>query len=230
MRSGGGSVDLGRLAGAYGYRAEQAATGRAALAADAAHLSAGKVAIDIGGGTGTHTAVFAGRGARVFIVDLSPDMALRAQRSGHAVVVGDGAALPIASATVDLVYFHLSIHHGDPERWIAEAARVVRPGGMVWVWTLAPEHLRSSFLTRWFPSVAAIDEHRFPDPDRLAASMAESGLGMAEQSTHTERITRTAGSWVAAVGAGFVSTLHLLDPSEVASGVAAFTAAHPDPD
>ena len=60
--------------------------------------------------------------------------------------------------------------------------------------------------------------------------MAESGLGMAEQSTHTERITRTAGSWVAAVGAGFVSTLHLLDPSEVASGVATFTAAHPDPD
>lgn len=228
--SGEGAVDLSRLAGAYGYRAEQAASVRAAFAAAEAQLGPGKVAIDVGGGTGNHASVFASRGARTLIVDLSPDMAGVAQRRGLSVAVGDGGALPVASASADLVYFHLSIHHGQPERWIAEAARIVRPGGLVWVWTLAPGHHRSSFLARWFPSVAAIDERRFPNPDRLAASMAQRGLVVAEQSTHVERITRTAGSWMAAVDAGFVSTLHLLDPSEVARGLTAFRVAHPDPD
>ncbi len=228
--SGEGAVDLGRLAGAYGFRAEQAASVRAAFAADEAQLGPGKLAIDVGGGTGNHASVFASRGARVLIVDLSPDMALLAQRTGLSVALGDGAALPVASASADLVYFHLSIHHGQPEQWIAEAARVVRPEGLVWVWTLAPEHHRSSFLARWFPSVAAIDERRFPDSDRLAASMAQTGLVGVEKSTHAERITRTAGSWIAAVDAGFVSTLHLLDPAEVARGLAAFRVAHPDPD
>ena len=223
-----GSVDLGRLAGAYRYRAEDTAAERAAAAAEAAGLGPGMLAIDVGGGAGGHAAVFAARGARVLVVDRSPDMARAARHAGLRVVVGDGAALPVAGATADLVYFHLSIHHGPSERWLAEAARVARPGGLVWVWTLAPEHHRSSFLARWFPSVAEIDEKRFPDPADLAVLMRRCGLASPEQSRHTERVTRTAGSWVSAVRAGFVSTLHLLDRAELEAGLSAFTAAHPE--
>lgn len=226
----GQEVDLERLADAYRYRVEEVSAQRAAMAADAARLRPRTVAIDVGGGAGSHAAVFAGRGAAVLVVDRSVDMARAARLAGIPAVVGDGAALPLADTQADLVYFHLSIHHGPVERWIAEAARVVRPGGTVWVWTLATEHHRSSFLARWFPSVASIDEQRFPDPDALAAVMMRAGLAGAEQSRHVERVTRTAGSWMAAVRAGFVSTLHLIGEDEIAAGLAAFAAAHPDPE
>lgn len=225
-----GTVDLGRLAGAYRHRVEETAAQRAAAAAAAARLDPEMLAIDVGGGTGGHAAVFAARGARVLVVDRSFEMARAVRNAGLAAVVGDGGNLPIADAVADLVYFHLSIHHGRPEGWIAEAARVVRPGGLVWVWTLAPEHHRSSFLARWFPSVAEIDERRFPDPADIVVVMSRCGLVSPERAGQTERVTRTAGSWVAAVRAGFVSTLHLLDPCEVEAGLSAFTAAHPDPE
>jgi hypothetical protein len=39
----------------------------------------------------------------------------------------------------------------------------------------------------------------------------------------------TAGEWVAAVEAGFVSTLQLVDEDELRTGIAAFCQAHPDP-
>lgn len=227
--SAAGEVDLSRLAGAYRYRAEDAATGRAAMAGDAAGLRGGSLAIDVGGGNGRHAAVFAARESRVVVVDRSPDMAGAAHHAGVPVVIGDGAALPIADGCADLVYFHLSIHHGPAEGWIAEAARVVRPGGVVWVWTLAAQHHRTSFLARWFPSVAAIDEARFPDPEALAAAMVRHGLAEPVQSGQVERVTRTAGSWVTAVNAGFVSTLHLIAGDEITAGLAAFEAAHPDP-
>ncbi len=227
--SGSDGVDLGRLAAAYGHRVEEDAALRAAEAATAARLGRGTVAIDVGGGAGGHAAVFAACGSRVLVVDRSIAMATVARGSGIPTVVGDGASLPIGDACADLVYFHLSIHHGPSERWISEAARVVAPGGVVWVWTLAPEHHRTSFLARWFPSVAPLDEARFPDPGVLAESMLASGLDDATQSDHIEHVTRSAGSWVEAVRAGFVSTLHLVDAAEIAAGLAAFEAAHPDP-
>ncbi|HAX80943.1 MAG TPA: hypothetical protein DCY40_00040 [Actinobacteria bacterium] len=221
-------VDLDRLAAAYSHRGEAAAALRAVQAADATHLGPAMLAVDVGGGDGRHAAVFSRRGATALVVDRSQAMARAARASGVSAVVGDGAALPLADGTADLVYFHLSIHHGPAEVWLAEAGRIVRPGGRVWVWTLSREHLRTSFLARWFPRVAELDEQRFPDPDDLAAAMRRLGLIDLEQEAVTEEVTRSAGAWVAAVRAGFVSTLHLLDPAEIEAGLAAFTVAHPD--
>ncbi len=45
---------------------------------------------------------------------------------------GDGRSLPIADASQDLVVFHTSLcHTPEPERAVAEAFRVVKPGGWV---------------------------------------------------------------------------------------------------
>jgi len=222
-------VDLGRLADAYEHRAVGAADReRAAEAMRAAGLGSGDLAIDVGGGRGTHAEVFVVSGARVLVVDLSPAMAGRSARAGLLAVVADGHRLPVADGLARLVYFHLSIHHGDPERLIAEAARVVAPGGTVWVWTLDPSHHRASFLAQWFPSVPAIDEARFPDPSVLAGFMGDRGLTPLEPSTRREQIVRTAGDWEDAVRAGFVSTLHLLPPGEIEEGLDRFHAVHPD--
>jgi SAM-dependent methyltransferase len=226
----GSGVDLDRLAGAYGHRAVGSADReRAAEAMRAAGLGRGDLAVDVGGGRGTHAEVFAGSGARVLVVDLSPAMAHRSAEAGLLAVVADGHRLPVADRTARLVYFHLSIHHGDPARLIGEAARVAASGGTVWVWTLDPAHHRSSFLARWFPSVPGIDEARFPHPAVLGDLMVGHGLALLEPRIRREQIARTAGDWEEAVRAGFVSTLHLLPPGEIEEGLDRFHAVHPDP-
>ncbi len=221
-------VDLGRLAAAYGHRAGGAADERATAAAAAARLGPGRLAVDIGGGTGSHAAVFAAIGARVLVVDRSFDMVRLARDAVGAAVVGDAGSLPLGDECADLVYFHLSLHHGPAAEWIGEAARVVRPGGVVWVWTLA--QLDESFLARWFPAVGVIDRLRFISPSEISAVMTAAGLTGVGRAAADETVIRSAGSWMAAVRAGFVSTLHLLPAEQIAAGLDAFAAAHPDPD
>jgi SAM-dependent methyltransferase len=223
-------IDLDRLASGYEHRPPGPDDlVRAETAADAASLGLGDVAVDVGGGKGAHAAVFAGRGAMAVVVDRSPAMAVASRRRGVTAVVGDGGRLPLRGSVARLVYFHLSIHHGDAGAMLAEAWRVAVPGGVVWVWTLTHEHHRTSLLAQWFPRIAAIDERRFPHPNRMAADMDRIGLELLPGEVREERVQRSAADWEAAVRAGFVSTLQLLTSTEIEAGLARFRAAHPDP-
>ena len=186
--------------------------------------------MDVGGGRGDHAAVFAQTGARAVVVDRSPAMARAARDRGLAAVVGDGRRLPLRPATADLVYFHVCLHYGGWEEMLGEAARVVKPGGLVAAWTFAQDHFRHSLLARWFPSIVPIDEARFPHPDLLVARLWALGLEGVTQVAETETVSRRAADWEAAVRAGFVSTLQLLDPAELESGLARFHEEHPNPD
>ena len=94
---------------------------------------------------------------------------------------------------------------------------------------MAPGYHRSSHLAKWFPRVGRIDSDRFPEPAALAHRMRLLG-GVPHEQVGRHSIERTAGDWCAAVEAGFVSTLHLLEPEEIEAGLAAFREQHPDPD
>ncbi|MFH1330555.1 MAG: class I SAM-dependent methyltransferase [Actinomycetota bacterium] len=223
-------IDLDRLAAGYAHRrVGDAARRRAARTGERAGLKPGSVAVDVGGGRGEHAAVFAQVGARALVVDRSPAMARAAIERGVAAVVGDGRHLPLQPGTADLVYFHVCLHYGGWEEMLAEAARVVRPGGLVAAWTFARDHFRHSLLGRWFPSIVRIDEARFPHPDLLVARMWNLGLEEVAQVAETETVSRNAADWEAAVRAGFVSTLQLLDSAELEAGLARFHQEHPDP-
>lgn len=224
----GHRVDLEALAAGYGLRG----AGDAVLAVEAraaAGLGPGGLAVDIGGGPGSHATVLAATGATVVVLDPSSGMTHRAAEVGPT-LCARGEALPFRDGVADLAYFHLSIHHGAPREMLSEAVRACRPGGLVWVWTLAPEHHRASFLARWFPTVGEVDAARFPDPGLLAEILDRSGCGEVERSQRLVTRTRRAGEWAAAVRAGFVSTLQLVPPGEVEAGLARFAADHPDPD
>lgn len=195
-----------------------------------AGLGAGSVALDVGGGLGEHAAVWAARGVRSIVLDPSWTMVQRAsRRTGVTVLCARSQALPLRDGVLDLIYFHLSIHYGDWRSALTEAHRVLRPGGICEIWTLGSEHHRTSNLARWFPSVAAVDCARFPEPDELTAFLR--GLEMSvEQVRVVERTQRRVGDWTRAVRAGFVSTLQLVSAEELERGLQDFTAAHPDPD
>jgi len=99
---------------------------------------AGRRLLEIGCGIGTDLVRFARGGAAVLGVELS-ETALRLARQNldlHGAVgawrllLADGAALPLPDESVDVVYAHGVLQYAaDPRGVIAEARRVLRPGG-----------------------------------------------------------------------------------------------------
>lgn len=92
--------------------------------------------LEVGSGTAYLSAQLARAGARVVAVDLSPDQldsARRCQRRHgpeFSLVEADGERLPLRSASFDLVVSEYGAAPWcRPDRWVGEAARVLRPGG-----------------------------------------------------------------------------------------------------
>jgi SAM-dependent methyltransferase len=94
----------------------------------------GRVVLDLGGGPGHFTAAFRARGARCLLVE--PDMAeLRGGGEAPAGAVrGDGMALPVADARVDVCFSSNVLEHvAEPAAMLAEMIRVTRPGGVIYL-------------------------------------------------------------------------------------------------
>jgi SAM-dependent methyltransferase len=84
--------------------------------------------LDVGGGHGRLARLLPGLSMRGLLVDLSPTMLNLAPRPS---VRADGARLPVADASVDAVAaLYTLYHYADPLLPIAEARRVLRPGGL----------------------------------------------------------------------------------------------------
>lgn len=94
--------------------------------------------LDVGAGTGALTSVLAERVAHVTAVE--PDARMRAVLTRRVpaaeVLEGTGEVLPVADSSQDGVFASSAWHWVDAERAVPEAARVLRPGGVLGVlWT-----------------------------------------------------------------------------------------------
>jgi SAM-dependent methyltransferase len=167
--------------------------------------------LDVGGATGVHAEWLAADGYRVHVVDLTPRHVEKVRADlgpvGVTAELGDACGLTAGDATVDVALllgplYHL-VERTDRVRALREAARVVRPGGVVAVAAVNRfaslfEGLNHGFLFE--PDFRAIVErdlldgcHQNPEqhphwfttaffhrPDELLSEIHDSGLDLVE--------------------------------------------------
>lgn len=118
------------------------------------------VVADLGAGEGASALLLAQRAKKVIAVDSSAKMIEvgreQAQRHGVKNIdyrLGDMEEIPIGDGEVELVFFSQSLHHAlHPERALAEAARILVPGGRIFVLDLLRhrfEEARELYADEW---------------------------------------------------------------------------------
>ncbi|MFD3694719.1 class I SAM-dependent methyltransferase [Streptomyces sp. NPDC058646] len=129
---------LGYDAEAAAYDATRGGTPRAAAAAAAVlGLLPARTAtlLDLGCGTGIVTTRLTRPGLRVLGADTSYGMAATAARRGVPVVLASGTRLPVRTGSLDAVsavwLLHLLREPGAVGELVAEAGRILRPGGVL---------------------------------------------------------------------------------------------------
>ena len=148
------------VAGRYGSLTEPGG-GWPALAAGLALGFQNQVVADLGAGEGALTLLLARACRQVVAVDLSPNMLMRleeaAERAGMArrikTVEGDLESLPLADASVDAAFISQALHHAaEPGKALAEAARILKPDGMLVLldlWAHEQEWVREEYADLW---------------------------------------------------------------------------------
>jgi ArsR family transcriptional regulator len=153
------------IAGRYGSLT-QPGGGWQALAAALAAGFAGQTVADIGCGEGDLTLLLARFAKRVTAVDLSAQMLRvvqeRSEEAGVArrvtVEKGDLEKLPLDGASMDAAFVSQVLHHAArPEKALAEAARILKPGGRLILLDLA-QHDQEWVRTEWADQWLGFDE------------------------------------------------------------------------
>jgi SAM-dependent methyltransferase len=108
----------------------------------------GRLTVDLGAGEGRLGRDLAALGHTVVAVDASPTLALASATHDRPLtaVVGDAAAIPLASKCADLVVAFMSLQDVDDlDGAVGEAARILRPGGRVCLAIVHPLNSAGTF-------------------------------------------------------------------------------------
>ncbi|MGB5632136.1 MAG: class I SAM-dependent methyltransferase [Waterburya sp.] len=91
-----------------------------------------KIVVDIGCGPGNLYATLKGNPKLLIGIDVSEGSLKMAKKMGYIPLMADAQNLPLVSEFADIVTLNAALHHcEDMSSVLAEAARLVRPGGML---------------------------------------------------------------------------------------------------
>lgn len=159
------------------------AEARAALVPPARH--SGAVLVDLGCGAGLLAPHVAPKGYQHVGVDLTTSALVQARDHGVIAVRGSVVAVPMADATADVVCAGEILEHvADLAGTVAEACRVLRPGGTLVIDTIAATRLAALIvvtLAERIPGAAPPGLHDpalFVDRDALVAECARHRVGL----------------------------------------------------
>jgi SAM-dependent methyltransferase len=135
---------------------------------------------EVGCGTGHWLTLLRARAVRVAGMDLSAGMLQVAQQKNLVgrLVQGRAEAVPLASHSVDRLYCINALHHfTDRSAFLAEAKRVLRPGGGLLVVGLDPhDEAQRWWIYDHFDRALDLDRVRYPSVADLRAAMLAAGF------------------------------------------------------
>jgi len=201
------------------------------LLAQLADLRPGRRVADLAAGTGKLTRQLMVTGASCVAVEPSADMRAVCRRvvPGAPVVAGTAEAVPLASASVDLVTAAQAFHWFDAPVALAEMARVLRPGGVVaLLWNARDESVP------WVGELGAIMRAAGRAPEAPAAAFLDtvpaSGLGPFARDRFTYAVPVDRAGLVELVGSrSYVNVLGEVDRRRVLSRVGDLARGLPEP-
>jgi SAM-dependent methyltransferase len=195
--------------------------------------------LDIGCGTGRYTRLLRGLlpdGSLLVASDVSAAMLaqLRAASRGHAVgvvpLLAAAEELPLRTASLDLVTAFNCVHHFDLARFLAAAARVLQPGGQLFIYTRTPQQNARTIWGRYFPGFTEHEQRLHSQAAIRDAVRRTDGLTMVAAQTFQHPRTSTAERLGAQAQGRHYSTFSFYTPQELRAAIATFLARLPGPE
>ena len=138
--------------------------------------------------------------------------------------------LPLRTASLDLVTAFNCVHHFDLARFLAAAARVLAPGGQLFIYTRTPQQNAGTIWGRYFPGFTEHEQRLHSEAALRDAVRRTDGLTMAATQTFRHSRTSTAGRLGAQAQGCHYSTFSFYTPEELRAAIATFLARLPGPE
>jgi SAM-dependent methyltransferase len=132
----------------------------------------------------------------------------------------DAEALPFRAGWFERVVMRLVVHLVDRPQALAEARRVLGPGGRLVVATFDPAHFDRYWLNAFFPSLEAIDRARFPTPAELRGELERAGFAAVDLTPLHQRAAIDRETALEMIRGRHISTFDLISGDEYAAGFA----------
>src|SRR5205814_9126817 len=157
--------------------------------------------LEVGCGTGRYSRLLRAvlpDGSRLAASDVSAAMLAQLKTASHGHDLGvvpllaAAEELPLRTASLDLVTAFNCVHHFDLARFLTSVARVLAPGGQLFIYTRTPQQNARTIWGRYFPGFTGHEQRLHSQAAIRDAVSRTGGLTMVATQTFSHPRTSTA--------------------------------------
>ena len=195
--------------------------------------------LDVGCGTGRYSRLLLGllpAGSLLAASDVSAAMLAefktgnRGYAPGVVPLLSTAEELPLRTASLDLVTAFNCVHHFDLGRFLAAVARVLAPGGQLFIYTRTPQQNARTIWGRYFPGFTEHEQRLRSEATFRDAVRRTGGLKVVATQAFRHSRSSTAERLQAQAEGRHYSTFSLYTREELRASIAAFLAGLPSPE